>query len=130
MSGQLVIRRLKRLTSLIFVLLLFGLGSSGGWRHLRADETADADGEEHAGGVSEREDSFGLDRLFVPRWRLTDGPQVRSAFRDVAEKVRQATVCIHCNGKHTSLGGIISPQGWIVTKATPLCGQPTVILAD
>jgi serine protease Do len=121
---------LKRLASVAFLLMLLALGSSGGWRHLKADETADPDGEEHAGGASELEDAFGLDRLFVPRWRLTDGPQVRAAFRDITEKVRQATVCIHCNGKHTALGGIISPQGWIVTKAAPLCGQPTVILAD
>jgi serine protease Do len=121
---------IKRLASLAFILLLFGLGSSGGWRHLRADESIDADADERPAGVAELEDSFGLDRLFVPRWRLTDGPQVRSAFHDIVEKVRQATVCIHCNGKHTALGGIISPQGWIVTKATPLCGQPTVILAD
>jgi serine protease Do len=130
MRGQLATRLFNRLTSLACVLVLLGLGSSGGWRHLQADETADAIGEDHAGGVSELEDSFGLDRLFVPRWRLTDGPQVHAAFRDIVDKVRQATVCVHCNGKHTALGGIISPQGWIITKATPLCGQPTVVLAD
>ena len=74
--------------------------------------------------------SFGMERLFVPRWRLTDGPQVRSAFRDVVKDVVAATVSIHCDGKQSALGGVISPDGWIVTKATPLCGKLTVQLAD
>jgi serine protease Do len=84
---------------------------------------------------SERSESgdledFGLDRLFVPRWRLTDGPHVRAAFRDVVKDAGQATVCIHCDGKHSAVGGIIRSDGWIITKATPLCGRLTVILAD
>lgn len=74
--------------------------------------------------------SLGMERLFVPRWRLTDGPQVRSAFRDVVKDVVAATVSIHCDGKQSALGGVISPDGWIVTKATPLCGKLTVQLAD
>ncbi|HEX6961565.1 MAG TPA: trypsin-like peptidase domain-containing protein [Lacipirellula sp.] len=76
------------------------------------------------------EDEFGLERLFVPRWRLTDGPHVRAAFREVIKDAAEATVCIHCDGKHTAVGGIIRSDGWIVTKATPLCGNLTVVLAD
>ena len=76
------------------------------------------------------DDTFGIDRLFVPRWRLTDGPYVRAAFRDVVKEAGQATVSIQCDGKHLALGGIISPDGWIVTKATPLCGKLSVVLAD
>ena len=70
-----------------------------------------------------------MERLFVPRWRLTDGPQVRAAFRDVVKDASEATVSIQCDGKHLALGGIISPDGWIVTKATPLCGNLTAVLA-
>jgi serine protease Do len=73
---------------------------------------------------------FDTDRLFVPRWRLTDGPQVRAAFRDVVDDVRLATVIVHCDGKRRGLGGIVSPDGWILTKATPLCENVTVILTD
>lgn len=80
--------------------------------------------------VDATDDTFGMERLFVPRWRLTDGPQVRAAFRDVVKDASEATVSIQCDGKHLALGGIISPDGWIVTKATPLCGNLTALLAD
>jgi serine protease Do len=76
------------------------------------------------------DDTFGMERLFVPRWRMTDGPQVRAAFRDVVKEARDATVSIQCDGKHLALGGVISPDGWIVTKATPLCGNLTALFAD
>jgi serine protease Do len=83
------------------------------------------------GGESNNDlEDFGLDRLFVPRWRLTDGPHVRAAFREVVKDASRATVCIHCDGKHSAVGGVIRSDGWIVTKATPLCGKLTVILAD
>jgi serine protease Do len=80
--------------------------------------------------VDATDDTFGMERLFVPRWRLTDGPQVRAAFRDLVKDASEATVSIQCDGKHLALGGIISPDGWIVTKATPLCGKLTAVLAD
>jgi serine protease Do len=98
--------------------------------NLLADERADRSDDDSRGETVDTAEAFGMDRLFVPRWRLTDGPHVRAAFRDVIKDARQATVCIHCDGKHTALGGIISSDGWIVTKATPLCGKLTVILPD
>jgi serine protease Do len=91
---------------------------------------ADEPSEAGRGGPSPSQDDFGLERLFVPRWRLTDGPQVRAAFRDVIREAAEATVCIHCDGKHSAVGGVIRSDGWIVTKATPLCGKLTVVLAD
>jgi serine protease Do len=90
------------------------------------EESRESSEEENAAD----DDTFGMERLFVPRWRLTDGPQVRAAFRDVVKDAGAATVSIQCDGKHLALGGIISPDGWIVTKATPLCGNLTVVLAD
>ena len=100
---------------------------------LRADERPrrDTEGtrwENHDADESDGE--FGMDRLFVPRWRLTDGPHVRAAFREVIKDAAQATVCIHCDNKHSALGGVIRSDGWIVTKATPLCGNLTVVLPD
>jgi len=88
---------------------------------------ADRDDSDESSGLDE---DFGMDRLFVPRWRLTDGPQVRAAFREVIKPASQATVCIHCDNKHSAIGGIVREDGWIVTKATPLCGSLTVILSD
>jgi serine protease Do len=90
------------------------------------EESRESSEEENAAD----DDTFGMERLFVPRWRLTDGPQVRAAFRDVVKNANAATVSIQCDGKHLALGGVISPDGWIVTKATPLCGNLTVVLAD
>jgi serine protease Do len=88
---------------------------------------SDRDESSESSGLDE---DFGMDRLFVPRWRLTDGPQVRAAFRDVIKPASQATVCIHCDNKHSAIGGVIHADGWIVTKATPLCGSLTVVLPD
>lgn len=106
-----------------------------GWSTLAPSAPAQADEpapkrERRDAEAEYSEGSFGMERLFVPRWRLTDGPQVRSAFRDVVKDVVAATVSIHCDGKQSALGGVISPDGWIVTKATPLCGKLTVQLAD
>lgn len=70
------------------------------------------------------------DRLFVPRWRLAGGPQVRAAFRDVIKDAKAATVCVHCDGKHAAYGGVIGADGWIVTKGTQLDGHITVVLDD
>jgi serine protease Do len=92
----------------------------------RRDDRSRSEGRESANDLED----FGLDRLFVPRWRLTDGPHVRAAFREVVKDASRATVCIHCDGKHSAVGGVIRSDGWIVTKATPLCGKLTVILAD
>jgi beta-glucanase (GH16 family)/S1-C subfamily serine protease len=75
-----------------------------------------------------REVEFDLDRLFVPRWRLSDGPHVKAAFRPVVEEAARSTVRISCDGKRRSLGAIVGAEGWILTKATPLCETMTVTL--
>ena len=73
---------------------------------------------------------YNTDRLFVPRWRLTDGPHVRAAFREVVDDAAAATVVILCDGKRRGLGGVLSADGWILTKATPLCGTVSVEFPD
>ncbi|HYO24686.1 MAG TPA: trypsin-like peptidase domain-containing protein, partial [Lacipirellulaceae bacterium] len=78
----------------------------------------------------ERALPFDTDRLFVPRWRLTDGPHVHAAFRPVVSQVRTATVQVFCDGKRRGLGGVVGADGWILTKATPLCDEVTCELAD
>lgn len=96
---------------------------------LRADESATKQSERARSSRSD-EASFGIDQLFVPRWRLADGPQVRAAFRDVVQEAARATVSIQCDGKHAALGGIVGADGWILTKGTPLCGKMQVVLPD
>jgi serine protease Do len=97
----------------------------------RADEPRTRGDDASASSeASDLEESLGLDRLFVPRWRLTDGPQVRSAFRNAVKEAAKATVSIQCDGKQLALGAVIRSDGWIMTKATPLCGKLSVVTAD
>lgn len=115
------------------ILLAAGAWVCGSAAILRAEEAPArqrGDAPRREAKSSATDETFGIDRLFVPRWRLTDGPHVRAAFRDVVKEAGQATVSIQCDNKHTALGGVISSDGWIVTKATPLCGKLNVVLPD
>lgn len=71
-----------------------------------------------------------IERLFVPRSRLTDGPQTRAAFREVIAQVSKSAVQIRCDGQTVALGGIVGPDGWVLTKATQLEDDPVVRLKD
>ncbi len=72
------------------------------------------------------EDVF--NRVWTPRSRFTDGPQVRQAFRPVVAEVRRATVQIRSKGRRIAYGGIVGPDGWVLTKASLLHGELTVRL--
>lgn len=95
---------------------------------VRAQESSDrSDGDR----ASKHDDDFEfVDRLFVPRWRLTDGPQVRAAFRDVVKDASRSVVVVRCEKKQLALGGVVGADGWILTKATPLCENIKCQLAD
>lgn len=71
-----------------------------------------------------------LEYITVPSWRLTDGPHVRSAFREAIAPTRDATVRVRCDGRNCALGGILGSDGWIVTKASSLKGKVTCRLSD
>lgn len=73
---------------------------------------------------------FPTSRITIPKWRLTDGPHVRSAFREVVNGARSATVRVESDGQHVALGGIVDPDGWILTKASRLPGTITCVLND
>jgi S1-C subfamily serine protease/beta-glucanase (GH16 family) len=94
------------------------------------DPGAEVDPEADGDDANDRDLPFNTDRLFVPRWRLADGPQVRAAFRSVVERARAATVVVTCDGKRHGLGGVVGADGWVLTKATPLCQSVVVTLAD
>ena len=71
-----------------------------------------------------------MQRITVPKSRLTDGPHVRAAFRDVVSKPSHATVRIRSNGNDVAVGGIVGCDGWILTKASSLDGSVTARLKD
>jgi serine protease Do len=71
-----------------------------------------------------------FDRIWVPRSRFTDGPRVREAFRPVVADARHATVQIRSVGQRVALGGIVGPDGWVLTKASLAHGPLTCRLND
>lgn len=73
---------------------------------------------------------FPTAHIRIPRWRLTDGPHVKSAFRQVIADARRATVRVRTDGRDTALGGIVDPNGYILTKASRLPGEITCLLDD
>jgi serine protease Do len=104
---------------------VFLAAAAAGW--VRAEAPSQRAGDREDPG----DDAFEfVDRLFVPRWRLTDGPQVRAAFRDVVKDASRSVVVVRCEKKQLALGGIVAPDGWILTKATPLCGNVFCQLPD
>ncbi|MEQ8209745.1 MAG: trypsin-like peptidase domain-containing protein [Lacipirellulaceae bacterium] len=78
----------------------------------------------------ERDVPFGLDQLLVPRWRLTDGPHVRAAFRDVVKRASESTARVRSDGKQVALGCVVGADGWILSKASPLSGDITCRLKN
>lgn len=73
---------------------------------------------------------FPTSRITIPKWRLSAGPHVRSAFREVIAETRLATVRVRSDGRDTALGGIVGADGWILTKASQLPGEVTCLLTD
>lgn len=71
-----------------------------------------------------------MQRVMIPTSSLTDGPQVRSAFRDTVAEAAKATVSVRCDGKQVALGGIVGCDGWVITKADQLDGPVTCKLKD
>lgn len=57
-------------------------------------------------------------------------PKVLAAFRDVVAKPSLATLRVKCDGKDAALGTIISPDGWILSKASELKGKMVCKLKD
>ncbi len=73
---------------------------------------------------------FPTERIIIPQWRRSNGPHVRSAFREVIADVRLATVRVRSDEHDTALGGIVGADGWILTKASRLPGKITCLLAN
>lgn len=71
-----------------------------------------------------------LGGLWAPQDRYTNGPHVRKAFRSVIARVGEATVEVRARGRRIAYGGIVGPDGWIVTKASQVRGPVTCRLRD
>ncbi len=61
---------------------------------------------------------------------LRNSSKVLKAFRDVVAKPSLSTVRVLGNNKETSLGAIVDPDGWVITKASELRGKIVVKLHD
>ncbi len=122
-AGGYVLARLRRLNEgLLTFFLAFTILSVS----TSAQETAPLeDWEEFADSRP-----FPTSRITIPKWRLSNGPHVRSAFRELIAEARQATVRVRTDGRDTALGGIVGAEGWILTKASRLPGEVTCLLAD
>lgn len=71
-----------------------------------------------------------MQRVMIPTSSLSDGPQVRAAFRDTVAEAADATVSVHVAGKQVALGGIVGTDGWVITKADELNGPVKCKLKD
>jgi len=74
--------------------------------------------------------SYPTARINVPGWRRTDSPHVRTAFRGVIADARPAIVRVRSEGRDIALGGIVDPDGWILTKASRLTQDVICRLGD
>jgi serine protease Do len=56
----------------------------------------------------------------LPQSELKDGVRVHEAFRDVVTRMNASTVGVLVGGRQIALGLIVSPDGYILTKASDL----------
>jgi serine protease Do len=61
---------------------------------------------------------------------LKSSPQFLAAFREAVAGPARSTVRVICENKDTALGAVVGEDGWILTKASELKGDPTVRLHD
>ena len=67
-------------------------------------------------------------RIWVPRARFRDGPHVRSAFQNVIQTARKATVEIRNGNRRVAYGGVVGPDGWVLTKGSLLATADNKLL--
>ncbi|MEO0531803.1 MAG: PDZ domain-containing protein, partial [Planctomycetota bacterium] len=68
--------------------------------------------------------------VWIPRSRFTNSPHLREGFRSIVRDVRKATVEVRKRGRRIAFGGIVGPNGWIITKASLVRGPVTCRLKD
>ncbi len=72
-----------------------------------------------------------FDRMWAPPgYRLKNGPHVRAAFREVVEGKQPSVVRVKNDGEDAAMGGVVGPDGWVLTKSSQLTGRVTCQLND
>jgi S1-C subfamily serine protease len=91
----------------------------------------------HRGEVSpyDMEESARIDRELATSARLqaadySQGSASLARYRSFVEPTRPSVVVVLNAGVAVSLGTIIGPDGWVLTKASELAGKPTCRLPD
>jgi serine protease Do len=118
-----VLRRRTQSVVLRFAAALLGLA-------LAAPALAQREGAEDPADKFRDAVRDALELMWVPSSRYSDGPPTRQAFREVVAEARLATVEVRRRGRRVAIGGIVGPDGWIVTKASLAWGELTCRLAD
>lgn len=119
-------RLLARLTALAALTTALGLTPIAIAQEGESDEARDPQSLDRA------REAFrdAVERIWVPQHRLTNGTFTRRAFEGVIAEARKATVRVRSDGKTIALGGVVGPDGWVLTKASRLQGQLVVVLSD
>lgn len=127
-----MILKINRLTLQFLTVVLVGVATSAVAPCHAQEQDPAAEQDEFPPPVERAREAFreALERIWVPQYRLTNGPHVHRVFREVVGAASKATVSVRSGGKQVALGGIIGPDGWILTKASQLKGNPTVVLKD
>lgn len=72
-----------------------------------------------------------FDRMWSPPgYRLKNGPHVRAAFREAVAGLQGSVVRVKNDGEDAALGGVVGPDGWVLTKSSQLTGRVTCLLSD
>ena len=58
------------------------------------------------------------------------GSSIKAAFKAVVAEANEATVNVRSGGKSVALGTVVSADGFVLTKASELAGDATVVLRD
>ena len=96
--------------------------------------TLEPDADDAGDEESEESDELGFnypqERITVPSWRFAHGPHARASFRESVREPRDAVVEIRVAGRKVALGGIVRPDGYVLTKASALGESNSCVLSD
>lgn len=62
--------------------------------------------------------------------RLKNSPEIKRVFRPVVDLAQRATVAVLVNDEQVALGATVTPDGYVLTKASELTGPVSCRLAD
>ncbi len=84
---------------------------------------ADAEGDSEKGLVPFVVEQIRMRRNRYPRDEGKNHTMVKAPFREVVADAGRGTVKVYCDDKSVALGTVVSPDGYILTKASELTGK-------